>query len=553
MSSEATRAEGASAPGAAMQALARMRSQAASVTAASPKRIAGSKRAATPGTTPRATTSSAKKRAKSKASASVATTSAPDDEGAVDTEVEPGKTCSGCWRSYKTDAAYITPGVDFCWLYSDGRGAYCRDCANTYRIMHKPVMNLGFFELWIAQPQHRLLFWKQLISYLTLKRDGVSHVTAPAVSSRLSMLEWLFNMLQLPFPLAATTPADSAFMQAYARGTEGHFLRFAKDGTPIGLVPTQPPMRAHSSASRFVLRSQAARGWPLLPLSSLPPSFEQTWHDAVGDEAYHIGAGIEDIVAMSEVAGAASASSAIASSRSEPKHLSMHKERVAKLKDSARILIEGVLTSSGCKEKDISPMVQKILKYKADLLNSPYGELVIILTNLSGVLTAAKKLIKPLDDFSKSGQRAILMSMADNLQAANDYAEAEGLTIGAEFGSAFLKVKFFAMTMSTPECGGGLQAALAFLTSHHFPWASSAACGSSFASAFGPASVAQQCMCLSVLDSLKVAVPPATRDDNWDAQKKLLLENAKLLAATAETMNHRFHMKGWPCSILCFP
>lgn len=255
-----------------MQALARMRSQASSV-AESPQRRkggagGGGKRALTPAAkSPKATPAKKQKSrgadqgpAADRARGSAAASSVPEDDDLEGAEVEAGKTCAACWRSFKTDKAFLTAGADFAWLYADGRGAYCRDCANTYRVMPKAGMNLGYFELWITQLGHRLLFWKELVAYMSLKKDGLSHVTMALISARLNMLEWLFNFLQLPWPIVDAKPADAAFMQALA---SGHDLGARRGSNPGCLGRDRGPLggsRSPGSSSPKTRTDLSAQG-----------------------------------------------------------------------------------------------------------------------------------------------------------------------------------------------------------------------------------------------------------------------------------------------------
>lgn len=261
---------------------------------------------------------------------------------------------------------------------------------------------------------------------------------------------------------------------------EEHFLRFASgpEGAAIALAPAAPPDRARSSANRYLTIPQASRVWPLLPISSLPPSFLETWHSSICEQAYTSALDLEG----SSIVPAPPTNNLPQDSPSVPKRLAMHRGKVRKTQETARILITCVVTGGAePKEKDFSPVLTKVLKHKAELLNSPYGDLVQILGNLSGELSAVKAVIRPMELYAKTGNHSVLRDVSDNLRSANAYAEREGLTIGHEFGSVVLKATVFDRAASED----GVGAALAFLENHPFPWAASVP-RPALASAFGP-------------------------------------------------------------------
>lgn len=155
-----------------------------------------------------------------------------------------------------------------------------RECGNIFRIAFKSTMRTGVFDMWILEAPNRLEWQRMLISYLSLKREGICHVNITMLRFRMSLLTWLFDVLQLPFPSMRVVLADKDL-----------FLDMAKDAQPGKYIPKTPsgivgvvPCVAMSPAptpARFVTKAQAARSWPVSPISSLPGDALEMWQSGV--------------------------------------------------------------------------------------------------------------------------------------------------------------------------------------------------------------------------------------------------------------------------------
>ena len=204
-------------------------------------------------------------------------------------------------------------------------------------------------------------------------------------------------------------------------------------------------------------------------------------------------------------------------SRSAPPRAELTK--VANLKESAIVLMKAFLfDASEYKEKNFTPVVSKVLKLKAELLNSPNGELVQELTHLSAHLSTAKKLIRPLKDFTRTGKQSTLEAMTENLMCIQKFALSLGIEIGAELGPAWVKASFFM------KCRSEVSSGLEFLKSWPFTWATGGN-ADKVPLAFSPASLIKHCVFVKISNDLRKPLPEA--DGEWDALKQNLLGDAR--------------------------
>ena len=94
------------------------------------------------------------------------------------------------------------------WLYDKSRGNFCRDCCGTYRVLFKGTMGLALFARWLKANRHA--FMCKHVAYLSLKHEGLNHVTKGAVEQREKMLRFVYSVAGMPYPLPCVVPFDSA-------------------------------------------------------------------------------------------------------------------------------------------------------------------------------------------------------------------------------------------------------------------------------------------------------------------------------------------------------
>ena len=131
-----------------------------------------------------------------------------DDDGGEDAEgtscvsdLPVGKRCSGCERVTGTDKSFYVPSKPFAWLYADGRGEWRKDCGSTFGFMFKCVMSLPTFSRWILD--HRAEYLGTLLAVVTLRKEGVKHLSTAVVEKRMDFLRWCYALSGYPYPMAA--------------------------------------------------------------------------------------------------------------------------------------------------------------------------------------------------------------------------------------------------------------------------------------------------------------------------------------------------------------
>ncbi len=138
-----------------------------------------------------------------------------DDDGDCelvedDAEAEK-KVCLGCFRVTNLDEHHLVPGATVPWLYNKSRGSFCRDCCGTCRVLFKGTMGLALFARWLKANRHA--FMCKHIAYLSLKHEGLNHVTKSAVEQREKMLRFVYSVAGMPYPLPCVVPYDSVKLE----------------------------------------------------------------------------------------------------------------------------------------------------------------------------------------------------------------------------------------------------------------------------------------------------------------------------------------------------
>ncbi len=193
-----------------------------------------------------------------------------------DVEVEK-KVCLACFRVTTVDEHHLVPGVAMPWLYDKSRGNFCRDCCGTYRVLFKGTMGMALFARWLKA--NRNAFMCRHIPYLSLKHEGVNHVTKGAVEQREKMLRFVYSLSGMPYPLACVVPYDSDKFKHHEKFFVPYFGKSEEaPSSVVALVARpMPDGPAPSTSTRFVTKAHAAVAWPLLPLGAAPVEFTSWW------------------------------------------------------------------------------------------------------------------------------------------------------------------------------------------------------------------------------------------------------------------------------------
>jgi len=137
-------------------------------------------------------------------------------EGEAELGEDGGKACNGCSR-LRGGPCWITPGEEVVWGLPNGRGMWCRDCFTVWRLRYGGRVRL------IAMPAHFKSsvetltdFEVGLVSFLSLRRDGMERVTAQQLSTRMTLVQWVLEAFGVPLqsfmvvPLCEATTLSSA-------------------------------------------------------------------------------------------------------------------------------------------------------------------------------------------------------------------------------------------------------------------------------------------------------------------------------------------------------
>jgi len=75
----------------------------------------------------------------------------------------PTRPCSGGLGVCQEDMDFLVEGAsDFPWMYIDGRGCFCRDCHNLWRILYTGRLTLTLFGKWLKG--NGLAFYGKLVA-----------------------------------------------------------------------------------------------------------------------------------------------------------------------------------------------------------------------------------------------------------------------------------------------------------------------------------------------------------------------------------------------------
>lgn len=158
------------------------------------------------------------------------------------------KTCPGCHRNASTARCYINPEEPVQWALPLGRGAWCRDCHNTWRLWFYPRTQLSAFPAHLQKPDMRNEFDCALIAYVSLRRAKHERIAYQLLAERIDLITWLMQTLSLPLhpfvvaPLAEVTELQSA----------SQIVMMSTAGGPVLGAMVQPPRSIHPSATAFI-------------------------------------------------------------------------------------------------------------------------------------------------------------------------------------------------------------------------------------------------------------------------------------------------------------
>lgn len=350
---------------------------------------------------------------------------------------EPGKCCYACDRVVCRDFSYLMPQQGFAWLYNDAKGNYCRDCMHLFRVAmkHSMGMNVALFGRWLSKPHHKLEWMGMLTAFLSLKFEGISHITLPVLQNREKVLKWVFDLLNIPWPSFVLVTPDPSFMKDLAESSSlGTYLCSTSDGQVMGLRAGLSPNHSEKSNARFVTKEQAKRVWPLLRWSGMPPQFLAEWEEHVGDMAVGRMGG-ETLVSPEEALAAREAIGEGEDDDEEPGAIT------AKGKGRGRGKKGGATNQSSLLESKVETL-ESCAKVLVESFCSSPDHLTSRLNSLAHVLTAVKALVRPLKDYMKSGRRSTLETVKEHIAVTCEWAEGKGIQASIELSACYIKAHF---------------------------------------------------------------------------------------------------------------
>uniref|UniRef100_A0A7S2JDL4 Uncharacterized protein n=1 Tax=Zooxanthella nutricula TaxID=1333877 RepID=A0A7S2JDL4_9DINO len=276
------------------------------------------------------------------------------------------------------------------------------------------------------------------------------------------------------------------------------------------------------------------RQWPMFPMRILPGKLNGAWHTRVGDKGY-LGVAMP-LAIREETAPAASSASS-----SGVKVLSGQALKVKALSETAHLMLEtfmGVQTTLPTRktmEKDFTPLVTRFLKAKQDLVDSGADEsLLTQTTDILNVVSAAKKIVRPLNEFMKSNKRATLLSMRDSLVCVGAWHAQldEPFTLSTELASTLTKSDFFHLH-SSEDASSAMRS---FDTEAMKKWSQNM----NASEPNSPEKVMHSCIMSVISEALQRKVPDQ-EDNAWQACKATLLTNGKAYLEAIESL-----LASWP-------
>ena len=128
------------------------------------------------------------------------------------TAQEEHKVCIGCDRIKGVSRCYVRPGEKMQWGYPDGRGAWCKDCAATWRTNFEERAFMTDLETWLkVDPVKRAEFQVCRLAYLTLVFEGhLGCIQRAHVQERLQLLKWMSHVSCMCFESHVVVPFEEA-------------------------------------------------------------------------------------------------------------------------------------------------------------------------------------------------------------------------------------------------------------------------------------------------------------------------------------------------------
>ena len=368
------------------------------------------------------------------------------DDGVECTALD-GKECAGCLRVGGVDYSFYVPGEPFTWRYSKGRGSWCQDCHQAWRIQYKSLMSLALTERHLCRENNRLQFLKILVSYVSMKSEGMKHVGKPQLEARIKLLEHIFGLLGVPFPAASVHMIGEGIVRhILGQPVPIHAGEGQQSTSAAVLMPAVLPMRNAPNASTRFAHNPLQLG-PLIPMRCAD-SLSLALTQPNGAPATAIGELKDEPEAQAtsgEVGGggAGPAGSMISRDKALQALEAKLQEFVTMVKGWAALFMD-TRDEKDMKEKDLTAIQQKLIKFRMATAETPYsGMLVSRIDELGSILHAAKKLAKPYREYLKTARRSHLDKCLEPMNKLVPWCELKHVFVSHTVMLAWEKGSFF--------------------------------------------------------------------------------------------------------------
>lgn len=358
--------------------------------------------------------------------------------------------CTGCARIQGVSPSFWHPADKVAWGAASGRGNWCRDCHNCWRLFFAQDHPLVLFAIWLSEADHFKQWEEVLVCYLMLQKEGCLRVTTGMISDRLASFKWALDVLCLPRAYSVVDLVQDLPEDMRAAMDPRCFVHVrSKRGLMLGLFSAAPQTLDGPRINRPLRAEQPPplNGRAFLTLPS--QSDRNVLQDYFGAEGPHLPA--EPIV----VATASPAKSKL-----------HHKFDVFKMQAVELLKLFGKVTWESVKESSFTKLCNTVASIHADSGNAGdktvQDESEVWMANLA----RGKDFTKRYRDFLKTnGKVERLVELNGALVSFRPFlVDVAKVECAVTFDLLFFKSQFFATASEQMTIEGSLPVSKALAT-----------------------------------------------------------------------------------------
>lgn len=352
-------------------------------------------------------------------------------------------TCDGCFRSSHAPSSFMAVGGEIEFQYKSRYCNFCKDCHAVWRLLYKPRLTLLLLKRHLRHWDRRIEFLKQLVSLLLLRYENHSRATAALLAQKVSSLNWLFSLLNIPWPLFCVVDLKDLDMTT-AIPAALNFVQCRSGGVRklMCLTPLPPPAETSASAAMPVtlLNDQQQRLWPTLHTDQ--PDELEWWKQ-------HITSFVEepnDRVDEAEAGGEDSQDHSMDTPSGE-KYKMARDITLACLHD---LTSERWRDGNGITEKAISKQLTRVLKLQHEVASGPESAVYIgPISSCVAALSSARKSLPHLIAYQKTFSSERLGQLHLNSSGMKAFFQEHHRTFGAKVRQTFWRAELEAISASS--------------------------------------------------------------------------------------------------------